>query len=572
MEIQETHRVPEKTIFKSNELFKAIDGNNYQLALDINERFNRRKNINNSENIINLLLTDICVLINQYSQETQKPIDFTKDGSAISREDKLEEESMLVTTNLSLSALFSNVVAFLIKGDLVNAFRTLRVYLESIDKKDYEFLIVDLIKISLIEGDVGFTKPLITLTCINKENFEFDTPHYIQEFYIALSKNRFDEARIYLDIVAQSNKLRQDYNLTDVLLQILNSVERTIDYKRNTKVLDDVQNAFEKSQNLNFEKTKNSSVKLTKLTSQVKSPNLEITSKSVTNNICHPVKVDSEKEFIERNHEILLQDKGAILLKPMSSERIKRITEIVKKYSDMVCFTVGDDENCQIVLRYKPNNDDDIDLETLIKEGNSAYEACDYNGCIRNYLQLLQGENPSSAIYGKLGLAYMLKHDKKRAINYLTIATKLSKQRGGKRDFTKLICSLKGLPYIGNIKPSFYMKVKDFEKNTHGYYGIGNLDEITSYILQSGLGVESACNELGMTDNEIDKILLVYAREFYLQGDLKKGDEFLNAVEKRKNKTKNVIKYIAEVRNRKKFYVNRDNENPLKLGLRLQPK
>ena len=51
MEIQETHRVPEKTIFKSNELFKAIDGNNYQLALDINERFNRRKNINNSENI-----------------------------------------------------------------------------------------------------------------------------------------------------------------------------------------------------------------------------------------------------------------------------------------------------------------------------------------------------------------------------------------------------------------------------------------------------------------------------------------------------------------------------------------
>ena len=116
------------------------------------------------------------------------------------------------------------------------------------------------------------------------------------------------------------------------------------------------------------------------------------------------------------------------------------------------------------------------------------------------------------------------------------------------------------------------MKTEDFDNDVQNQYGIENLDEITSYILKSGLDVETACKELGMTDEQIDIIHLIYARKFYSQGDYEKGDQFLKTVEKSKNKTKFTLKLFEEVRSNKKFYINRVNKDSQKLVLTLQPK
>ena len=121
-------------------------------------------------------------------------------------------------------------------------------------------------------------------------------------------------------------------------------------------------------------------------------------------------------------------------------------------------------------------------------------------------------------------------------------------------------------------KPRFRMRTEDFGNDIQNHYGIENLDEITSYILECGLDVESACKELDMTDEQIDTIRLIYAREFYSQGNYEKGDQFLNSVEKSKNKTKFTSKLFEEVRRNKRFYINRPNENSQKLVLTLQPR
>lgn len=572
--LQETQQIPEKTTYQSKKLFEAIDGNNYELALSLSKSYNAKNNINNSENTINLLLTDICGMIKQISSPSQTPIEIIEDQFVEDQaEEILYEEPILSATNISSSASFSNVIVFLMKSDLENAFRTLRNYMESINKKEYEFLIVDLIKISLIEKDIAFTKPMIALTYVSRENFKFDISNYIQEFYVTLAQNRFDEARIYLDIISKSNKLGQDCILTEGLLQVLNNAEAMIDYKKNNQILDNAEKAFVKSQSLSIQQsnTNSTSVKISKPITQVESHRVEEPSSDEKITSSAEIR-DSEKEFIESKHELLLNGQGIILLRPMNNERRKRIHDMVKEYPDMVSFSIGEGDNRQIVLRYKPFIDEYVDVKKLINMGNLAYKEGNYDSCIEDYLQLLQFGEPRAFVYAKLGLAYMKKWEKDTAIDYFTIATQLSKQEDGQFDFTELIASLNGLIDEEDKKPRFRMRTEDFGNDVQNHYGIENLDEITSYILESGLDVETACQELGLTNEQIDTIRLIYARYFYSQGNYEKGDQFLKSVEKSKNKTKFTSKLFEEVRRNKRFYINRANENSQQLVLTLQPK
>lgn len=573
--IQKNKQVPKKTISHCEKLFEAIDGNNYELALNLSENYNSKNNINSSEHTINILLSDICNLIKQYSLTTQNTVNVIDKKLVVDQDENLlYKVSKPNTTDLSTSDLFSCVINSLMKSDLENAFKTLTNYMELINKKEYEFLIVDLIKLSLIEKDIAFTKPMTALICLSKENFKFDISNYIQAFYITLAQNRLDEARIYLDIISKINNLAQNSILTDGLFQALNNAETMIEYKRNNTVLDNVENAFIKSQSLNFSQTntKTTCIKPTKSTvlETIDKKTSEI-SKVEKNNFTTPT-IDSEKEFIENKHKLLLNGEGIVLLNPMNNERRNRIHEIVKNYSDMASFSIGEGKNRQIVLRYKPFIDEYIDISHLIHRANLAYREGNYDVCITEYLKLLQFGQPKAITYAKLGLAYMKKHDKDKAIDYLTVATELNKQEDGKLDFTELISNLNGSISPENKKPYFKMTTEEFGNDIENYYGIENVDEITSYILECGLDVESACKELGMTDEQIDTVRLIYAKKFYSQGDYEKGNQFLSSVEKSKNKTKFTSKLIEEIKRNKRFYINRTSENSQKLVLTLQPK
>ena len=583
LNIQDSHISPEKRIFQTEKLFEAIDGCNYELALQLSNSYNQKNNINSAENTINLLLSDMVELIHQLAAPTQR----NEEERIVSEEiEMITEEPIVVSQPIKDSnATFSAVIGYLMKSDLENAFRTLRNYMTSINKSEYEFLIIDLIKLSLIEKDIAFTKPMIALTYVSRENFNFDISSYIQDFYVTLSQNRFDESRIYLDIISKANKIGQECVLTEGLLQVLNSTEQMLQYKRNNSILDDAEQALEKSKKVSSTSTKGISVVTSTTIKQVPPVNVEKTVIEVPATISKenkgPIIIEetisletrnSEREFIESKHDLLLNGQGMILLKPMNSERRKRVHEMVKEYSDMVSFSIGEGENRQIVLRYKPFIDEYVDIKNLIKFGDQAYKDGNYDECIQDYLQILQFGKPKAFVYAKLGLAYMKKWNKEQAIDYLTIATYVSKQENGEFDFTELIASLKGLIAEQDKKPRFKMRTEEFENDIENYYGIENFEKITSYISESGLDVESACEQLEMNEEQIDTILLIYAREYYAQGNYDKGDQFLKSVEKSESKTKFTAKLLDEIRKNKRFYINRANDKHKSLSLTLKPK
>lgn len=588
--VEETGIIPEKEVVSTNKLFEAINGKNFELALSLSKDYIERNNINPSDNAMFMLLKDITELKKVKTNKSKEQPVVTPPTKKIEPVTTIKAtNSQTNSTPMTSNITFATVIGYLMQQDFDNSFRALRGYLNGINKSEYEFLIIDLIKISLIEQDVAFSKPMIALTYVSRENFTFDISEYIQNFYETLAQNRFTEARIYLDIISKSNKLGQNCVLTDGLEQVLNTTEKLLNYKRNNETLDRVDASIK---TVEQEPTIQIPVQQQIVVTPVQHPSSntsiytddeivytseeEIIETDVLPNtqekvISKPTIVDyDDSEFINGKLNELYE-KGIILLRPMDDNRRKGIHNIVKDIPDVVSFSIGSDSNRQVVLRFKPFLDEYLDCSATAKEGNSAYSKGQYDACIESYRKLLEFGEPKAWVYAKLGLAYMKKFDKSTAIDYLTIATALAKEEQTDFDFTELIASLKGLIDPEDKKPRVRMTTDDFGNDTENYYGIENIHELAELIV-SGMDIDDACITLGLNDEQKAIVTLILARESYAQENYAMGDQYLKKVERTKNKTKFVTSLFDEIRRNKRFYRNRVDENHKPLVLTLKQK
>lgn len=588
--VEETGIIPEKEIVSTNKLFEAINGKNFELALSLSKDYIERNNINPSDNAMFMLLKDITELTKMKTNKSKEQPVVTPPTKKVEPVTTVKTtNSQTNSTSMTSNITFATVIGYLMNQDFDNSFRALRGYLNGINKSKYEFLIIDLIKISLIEQDVAFLKPMKALTYVSRENFTFDISEYIQNFYETLAQNRFTEARIYLDIISKSNKLGQNCVLTDGLEQVLNTTEKLLNYKRNNETLDRVDASIK---TVEQEPTIQLPVQQQVVETPVQHPIsntsiytdgeiadipkeeiietnvLPITREKV---ISKPTIIDyDDSEFINGKLNELYE-KGIILLRPMDDSRRKGIHNIVKDIPDVVSFSIGSDSNRQVVLRFKPFLDEYLDCPATAKKGNSAYSKGEYDACIESYRKLLEFGEPKAWVYAKLGLAYMKKFDKDTAIDYLTIATALAKEEQTDFDFTELIASLKGLIDPEDKKPRVKMTTDDFGNDIENYYGIENIHELAELIV-SGMNIDDACITLGLDDEQKTIATLVLARESYAQENYVMGDQYLKKVERAKNKTKFVTSLFEEIRRNKRFYRNRVDENHKPLVLTLKQK
>lgn len=576
--LEETGIISEKEVISTNKLFEAINGKNFELALSLSKDYIERNNIDPSDNAMFMLLKDITELTKTKTNKAEAKQVVTspvKKAESVNNNTTPQINASPMTSNIT----FATVIGYLMQQDFDNSFRALRGYLNGINKSEYEFLIIDLIKISLIEQDVAFSKPMIALTYVSRENFTFDISEYIQNFYETLAQNRFTEARIYLDIISKSNKLGQNCVLTDGLEQVLNTTEKMLNYKRNNETLDKVDASIKNVEHdpVNFVPVQQQVIeppaqypisdtpiyideKIVDTPSEETIEASEVIETKKKTEISKPTSVDyDDSEFINGKLSELYE-KGIVLLKPMDSNRRKGIHDIVKNIPDVTSFSIGTDSKRQIVLRFKPFMNEYLDFSATAKEGNNAYNNGQYDDCIESYRKLLEFGEPKAWVYAKLGLAYMKKFDKDTAIDYLTIATALSKEEQTDFDFTELIASLKGLINPEDKKPRIKMTTDDFGNDTENYYGIENINELAE-LISSGINIDDVCTTLGLNDEQKAIATLILARESYAQENYTMGDQYLKKVERSKNKTKFVTSLFEEVRKNKRFYRNRVDKN-----------
>ena len=559
IEIKDTLTVPEILDKEVQTAFDAIDAKNYRLALQLNDEYFKEHNLSKEKSFIYILLRDIIRLIDSLERENQEDI-----------------KCDVKYPNKKYDQMFSSFISCLLKNDLDNAFVVLKDYLNSIQKSEFEFLVVDLIKIGLLEKD--FSKSISLLVLLTELNYKFDLSFYIQEFYLNLSENKFEIARLYLDIINKANKLGQDCVILDGLYQILESSEKLLNY--GSKKDDLVHLEEEKiSSNSTDLSGKNSDEFIPSLETstdvskkeEVKKENVEV-SKTIQSASVSKFN-DSDLEFVKRKCQELSIDNALILLKPMSDERTHRIIDITRSFDYVVSFVIERENNRQVVLKYKDFENVYLDVKNLFYLGNKAYVERNYDECIELYSKLLvKFDAPKAYVYSKLGLSYLKKDNVSLAIDYLTVATEVSKRDGLNFDFNELILKLKGYTSDEEIKPVVKMSQSDFEEDDiNNYYGVLNFEELNAFICESNLDIVSACQQMNLTLEQIDIVRLIYAKMFYAQGNFKKGDLFLKAYEKSENKTDNTIKLFNEIRTNKKFYQNREVSSPVQLSLKLMP-
>lgn len=277
-----------------------------------------------------------------------------------------------------------------------------------------------------------------------------------------------------------------------------------------------------------------------------------------------------DRMFIAKKHIELEEGKDLILLRPMSDERIEQIHQIASVFPDIASFTIEVDGKKQAVLRYRYYSPDFVDVKEVCKEATRAYQEHDYNKALEAYQQLFVLKEPKSYVYAGIGLIHMKKKNIEEAIDYLTVATALSAkecvhQTSQQYDFSDLILALKGngAPSEEEKKPYFKMRLSEFEDDTNDYYGIENLEEIATLIHETGLDVTTACTNLGLNQEQISLVQLIFARECYVNEKYQKGDQFLKKVEQTKEKTPLVKHLVEETRLNKRFYKNRKSaESP----------
>ena len=81
IKIKKSSIIPEKNIFEADKIFAAIDGYNYELALQLNKKYNEDLKIEHNQSATYLLLEDICNLIKEIiiSNQKEEPIEITKE-------------------------------------------------------------------------------------------------------------------------------------------------------------------------------------------------------------------------------------------------------------------------------------------------------------------------------------------------------------------------------------------------------------------------------------------------------------------------------------------------------------
>lgn len=408
-----------------------------------------------------------------------------------------------------------------------------------------------MIKLGVLEKDNSFSKTMITLNNISNENYTFDVLEYMQEFYFSLSQCKFDCARIYFDILSNSNKLSEQDNIKENLKQILDTTEKMFNHTNgNKEIIDDIKQS--KGNILPKEK---------EIKNAIKSDTVNKKSTFKNNNI-EEKRRDETNNFIKQKVEELYRC-GMLLLKPMTAERRKIIHSIIEDIPDVVSFEIGKDRTRQIVLRFKPYTNEEIDVVQLSEEGKKAYEMGDYNTCIDKDRQVLEYGEPSASVYGKLGLAYMKKWNKKRAIEYFTVATYLSKEEQSDNDFSELIEKLKGIENFEDKKPRVKMEESDFCNDIDDYYGIECIDEISN-LLHLGFSLDEACSQLNLNEEQHQLVSLICAKECYAIENYSLGDKYIKKVEKSKNKGKNINHLMYKLKKNKKFYKNRTSSEEQK--------
>ena len=469
------YEVRENNINNENQvsnIFSEIDNGNYQKAL--------RKTFEYSDDYFIYHVKCLNQILNKINKKTNSKRLFQ------ARKDKYEE----------YKRTFPKIMESLDSRDIHKIISSIESYLSSINQENYYQLILNFIKLSLVSGNKDFFGAIDILYSISNKTYKFNISIYLNKFYNALTREDFEKAKIYLNIISSASKIVIEFPMLQGLYEYLHQEEKKKEYI----VKDDILTRI-------YEKEK--------LT-----------------------------EYILQLRKVLVEEKGIVVLKPMKQEEINLVAKIINKYGDITYFNIIYNDTKRLVLKYQ-GNDKQIDIQEKFLEASQAYQNKDYLKAINLYRKILPFSKDKT-IFRRLGTLYMMTNQNKLALDYLTVAFALEKNKQEKKKYKELILNLTKKDSIKSSNNEDYNSCSDID-----------FEIVNDYILKTGLDVESACQELNMSSYQTNTIKLYFAREFFIQKFPAKGEEFLKSFAASKDKSNQGKKMYAKILKNKRVYNNR---------------
>lgn len=191
LNIRETGNIPNIKCTNASTTAKAIDGNNYSLALNL-LKILERKGVDHSKNSLYLMLEKIVNLIAEVKNKKEATL-----APSIPIDSDINKEVPTIDM----------IFTYLSCGKTEYALSAVHKFLEQIGETKYEFLVVNAIKCSILEQDLAFIRPISLLINLKRKTFAFELTKYLEIFYVACDNGEVDLAEIYLEIIKRSKEV-----------------------------------------------------------------------------------------------------------------------------------------------------------------------------------------------------------------------------------------------------------------------------------------------------------------------------------------------------------------------------
>lgn len=394
-----------------------------------------------------------------------------------------------------------------------------------------------------------------------------------------IGKRQYKEAKKLLEKKSLNFKLKKIENVTLILLdKIIFFIENKNNLVKDETYTSDyteaiARNNFTLAYELSKEYNLNNNIDLNQNPTHLLLKDICMIIESINQyqNYCQKQKIISVPiyEGIENKYDDVLKE-GLITIKTKNKNKIASILKGFVEYPDITSIVLCNDE--MLVLKYTPNYDTENTISKLMPSANKLKVKGKIHDALNMYFEVLKYKDLKPIVYAKIAHCMVILNKFSQARDYFIIAMELGKQQNEIYDFCSIISRLEGKLQNEEMKPNFTTKENKFDFSGQNInFGLGDISELNDAIILSCLDVESACLNLGMSEEEIELVKLVYAKEFFAKGELKLAEKFLKSVETSENKTERIKKALDEVRKNKKIYINK-KETTLSLSLKLKPK
>lgn len=275
------------------------------------------------------------------------------------------------------------------------------------------------------------------------------------------------------------------------------------------------------------------------------------------------------KDFLKSEKDELNKRGGLSKIDSLTNEDLNDYLVNLYDFPELGYYVLkNEDDTNDLFLRYRSEYTS-IEIGRTTYSAYEDYENNKYNSCIKKAMMLLKKtDSPKSEIFALAGLSLIGEEKEEDANDYLRVSNYLA----GEKNYNII--------NIDKIKERVEKEMKKGKNNNYNQFNyksdknvsidmlsIPNFDEIIGYMEKNQLDIETAGKELKLSNEQIDLIKLIFAREFYKQGDIEKGNFYLNSVEQTRGKTSEVMRLCLETRNNKKFFQYREDNKPRHLSL-----